>query len=651
MGKQIYFSDIEQSAVVEGLRILLMEHDYVLSAEPKDSCLKVCAVFSKEEKLTVTKHGTDCEIRYHEKAHFFRGVTLLLQNQNQQDFISGETPNFHSNGIMLDCSRNCVPTMDTIKKYVVRLAKFGMNRLYLYMEDTLELTEYPYWGSLRGRYSKEEIRECDRYASLFGVTLVPCIQTLAHLRSVLKQPAFSNYQDIDDILIPEDSDTRQLLHTLLQTVADCFSGGIVHLGMDEAAHLGRGRYMDRYGYQNPAGIMKQHLDWLMQECAQLGLTPMIWSDMYLTLNFETEDYYGIPADAEPAGTENLSRNVTLCYWDYYNEGSDFYEDYIALHKKLGNPLVFAGGAWTWNGVAPAISKAFSTTWDALNACCDTGIEDVFCTVWMDNGAETPLITCLPVLALYGEFGFSRTPSCRQVSERFRFCFGKNWENYCLLDAFDNLTYQPEEINPVFHTANHNRNCENPSKAILYEDCMMGRMSVMLCEPKLRQHYAWLSKKLQMITERPETMDKEDRALFEYYATLAFLLSEKADLTEQIRQAYRTGDNSALFRLSKEECGKIADFAEALRIQRQNLWMKEYKPFGYEILDIRLGGVAVRAKSAAERIAGYLAGKTDRLAELEEDILPYKTPEMLEHERLHGVYLWEELISAGNMDGV
>lgn len=651
MGKQIYFIDIEQSAVAEGLRILLQEHDYVLSAEPKDSCLQVCAVFSEEEKLIVKKHGTDCEIRYHEKVHFFRGVTLLLQNQNQQDFTSEEVPNFHSNGIMLDCSRNCVPTVDTIKKYVTRLAKFGMNRLYLYMEDTLELTEYPYWGSLRGRYSKEEIRECDQYASLFGVTLVPCIQTLAHLRSVLKQPAFSKYQDIDDILLPEDPDTRQLLHTLLQTVADCFSGGIVHLGMDEAAHLGRGRYMDRYGYQNPAGIMKQHLDWLMQECEQLGLTPMIWSDMYLRLNFDTEDYYGIPVDAEPTGTENLSRDVTLCYWDYYNEGSDFYENYITLHKKLGNPIVFAGGAWTWNGVAPAISKAFCTTWDALNACCDTGIEDVFCTVWMDNGAETPLITCLPVLALYGEFGFSRNPSCRQVAERFRFCFGKNWENYCLLDAFDNLSYQTGEMNPVFHTANHNRNCENPSKAILYEDCMMGRMSSMLDEPKLRQHYAWLFHKLQMITERPETLDKEDRALFEYYTTLASLLAEKSDLTAQIRQAYRTGEVSALYRFSKEECVKIADFAEMLRIQRLNLWMKEYKPFGYEILDIRLGGVAVRAKSAAERISGYLAEKTDRLAELEEDILPYKTPEMLEHERLQGVYLWEELISAGNVDGV
>lgn len=28
----------------------------------------------------------------------------------------------------------------------MRLAEFGMNRLYLYMEDTMEIDGYPYWG-------------------------------------------------------------------------------------------------------------------------------------------------------------------------------------------------------------------------------------------------------------------------------------------------------------------------------------------------------------------------------------------------------------------------------------------------------------------------------------------------------------------------
>lgn len=46
----------------------------------------------------------------------------------------------------------------------------------------------PYFGAYRGRYSAAEIREMDDYAQKFGVELVPCIQTLAHLHNALKWP-------------------------------------------------------------------------------------------------------------------------------------------------------------------------------------------------------------------------------------------------------------------------------------------------------------------------------------------------------------------------------------------------------------------------------------------------------------------------------
>ena len=71
-------------------------------------------------------------------------------------------------------------------------------------------------------------------------------------------------------------------------------------------------------------------------------------------------------------------------------------------------------------------------------------------------------------------------------------------------------------------------------------------------------------------------------------------------------------------------------------------MDEYKPFGYEILDIRFAGVAVRAKSAANRLTQYIRGEIDCIPEVEEKILPYKTTEMLEKELLHGYYMWRKL---------
>ena len=638
----VYFEDNTDVNLSEGLEIFLREHGYVLSGDKKEASIRIVGRPCTEKKLKIVKQKEECVIYYEKKAHFFRGASLMLQNSQKQDFILEEIPNFESNGIMLDCSRNCVPRLETLKKYVLRLAEFGMNRLYLYMEDTLEIEGYPYWGYLRGRFSKEEIKECDRYASLFGITLVPCIQTLAHLRSALKQPVFNEYKDIDDILLLEDDKTEKLMMALLRTISECFSGGIVHLGMDEAAHLGRGMYLEKHGYKEPARLMKRHLEWLVQECKSLGLSPVIWSDMYLKLNFGTEDYYGLPEDATPKDKDNLSSDVTLCYWDYYNEGIDFYEKYIRIHQRLGNPLIFAGGAWTWNGIAPGISKSFQTTRDALKACCKTGMKDVFCTVWMDNGAETPLLTVLPTLALYGEYGFSENPLQEQIEERFRFCFGKDWNNYCLLDAFDNRDYK---------VSKHNRYCENPSKTILYQDNLMGLLSKMFEEEKLQKQYAGLVEKISMDVRKWDDMDREDRELFAYYETLARLLAKKAGITDRIRRAYRAKDEKGMREIIENELNEIDRLAEMLRVQRRTLWMKEYKPFGYEILDIRFAGVSARARSAADRLLDFISEKESVLLELEEDILPYKTTQMLNGELLHGYYLWEKIISAGNVEGV
>ena len=64
---------------------------------------------------------------------------------------------FAGNGLMLDCSRNAVFTVEKVKAMIRILAKLGLNRLLLYTEDTYEVPELPYFGVYRGRYSREEI--------------------------------------------------------------------------------------------------------------------------------------------------------------------------------------------------------------------------------------------------------------------------------------------------------------------------------------------------------------------------------------------------------------------------------------------------------------------------------------------------------------
>ena len=71
-------------------------------------------------------------------------------------------------GVMLDCSRNAVMKVQTVKRFIDHLQMMGYNALELYTEDTYEIKDEPRFGYLRGRYTGEEMKEIDAYAKAHG---------------------------------------------------------------------------------------------------------------------------------------------------------------------------------------------------------------------------------------------------------------------------------------------------------------------------------------------------------------------------------------------------------------------------------------------------------------------------------------------------
>ena len=49
-------------------------------------------------------------------------------------------------GVMLDCSRDAVYSVETLKTYFDLLAKMGYDSVQLYTEDTYEAEGEPYFG-------------------------------------------------------------------------------------------------------------------------------------------------------------------------------------------------------------------------------------------------------------------------------------------------------------------------------------------------------------------------------------------------------------------------------------------------------------------------------------------------------------------------
>ncbi|CEQ43103.1 SPOSA6832_04994, partial [Sporobolomyces salmonicolor] len=80
---------------------------------------------------------------------------------------------FETVGVMIDCSRNGVLRVDSVKCLLRNMAMMGSNMLQLYCEDTYQIPGEPFFGYFRGPYTEAELREIDDYAFALSVSSFP----------------------------------------------------------------------------------------------------------------------------------------------------------------------------------------------------------------------------------------------------------------------------------------------------------------------------------------------------------------------------------------------------------------------------------------------------------------------------------------------
>ena len=120
--------------------------------------------------------------------------------------------------------------------------------------------------------------------------------------------------------------------------------------------------------------------------------------------------------------------------------------------------------------------------------------------------------------------------------------------------------------------------------------------------------------------------------------LSAVLEEKADFGVRLKAAYDAKDTGALRALAGE-CEVIRRKLSDLRDSHKASWMTYNKPFGWEVFDIRYGGLMCRFDTAKERILAYLAGGLDRIEELEAERLRLDGKPGGTEPRFQGKFLW------------
>lgn len=501
-------------------------------------------------------------------------------------------------GAMLDCSRNAIMTVPELKKFMTLLSKMGYNQLQLYMEDTYEVPEEPFFGHFRGRFSQAELKELDDFAFSLGMELVPCMQTLAHFNQLVKWPMYQEMMDDADVLMVGEERTYEFIENIIASLRQCFRTNRIHIGMDEAHRLGKGRYRDKHGERNRADILLEHLNRVCEITRKYNFKPQMWSDMFYRIA-NGGHYYGGNVKFDPSIKAAIPEDVTIVYWDYYHSDKKTYTQMLGGHKQLSDRLVFAGGAWKWSGFAPHNAYSLRCTKAALAACREQGVGELLMTMWGDNGAEASAWSVLPTLC-YAACVAQGITDMATIKAKFEECVGCRYDDFLLLDLPDKLT--------------NTKHIVNPSKYLLYNDPLMGILDSARCGNEAEK-YASFARRLSLAAKRTG----EWGYLFDTLSKLCSVLTLKADLGVRTRKAY--GDReaiAALIPVYKKTTKRIEVFYEAFRTQ----WYKENKPHAFDVHELRIGGLLMRMKSATERLEKYARGELERIPELEERALPF-----------------------------
>ncbi len=580
--------------------------------------------------LKITGKDKEYTVEYGEKSDFHRALTLLegFLNKNCDEINICEERKIDSCGVMIDCSRNSVPKIETLKDIFRRMSKMGLNLVLLYTEDTYEMKKYPYFGYMRGRYTCEELKELDKYALSLGIELVPCIQTLAHLDIALRWHHLADMADDHRTLLADYDGTYEFIEEMLKTARECFTTNRIHIGMDEAHGLGRGRFMDKNGYEPSYEIFLRHLKRVNELTDKYGFSPMMWDDMFFRYSSKKGAYYDLETVLSDDIKKEIPENISQVFWNYYKETNKEYEIYFNHRKELKNEIIFAGGIWTWYTLGICYDKTFRATRPALEECHKLGIKTVFGTMWDGgNSGYLNIYGSLLGMQLYAEYMYHDRVSDEHIKEYFRLCTGYDSDTFMLLDV-DNYPLE------WCHEYPYETDTQDPnvSKQVLYQDLLTGLFDKNIEPFDLKGFYSEKLKQLET-AEIPEDL----KYLFDYHKTLLSILSVKCDMGIKINSAYKNKDIEDI-NMIIGELEAMNEEIELLKDKMYTAWHKEHKMFCWELADLRLSGLYGRVKTVIKILKEFANNKDIIIEELEEEKLLYGPKDVKAGKSL--VYEWK-----------
>jgi len=557
-------------------------------------------VFEKSEdvsRLAVKKEANIFHITFGDAGFAARGIAYALADRQGEEKIF-----FTTHAVLLDCSRTGVVTVEYFKRYLRRIALLGFNLAMLYTKDAYQLPGEPYFGYMRGAYTREEIREIDAYAKKLHIEMIASIQALGHLEPVLRWSAYKSIRDTENVLLTTSDQSYALLEKMISFWSDALDSRRIHLGMDETHDLGRGKYMDQNGYKRGFDIFNEHLKKVCGICKKFQLKPIIWNDMYFKFASADGTYYNltteVPADVRAA----IPRDVQTSYWDYYHRDKETYLTMLKKSQQLNGKMpLMATGIWTWGELWCDYGVTDLTTRPCIDACKELGVNEIVYAMWGDDGGYCEFDSAFAAMARVADYAFNDTFDDERTRALFAAVCGAD---YAVQIALGDIQ-MPVEDKPVPDKVS--------APALLWDDPLMN----IYWRDCWKFDWERVLKQYRALRELAERHRDDNRAGQVNHAwNVLNVLVRKIEIRMILMRNYAKRDFDNLEMLCEREIPEMLDALEGLNDSFRAQWFRSYKSYGLEVMQIRLAGLRERYLELARRIDELLDGERDRIEELE-----------------------------------
>jgi hypothetical protein len=339
-----------------------------------------------------------------------------------------DEPDFINRGLMLDVSRGKVPTLDTLKSLVERMAGLKLNQLQLYIEHTFDFQFDPDIAHGCDPLTADEIRELDAYCRARHIELVPCLAVFGHMGRILSLPQYRHLAEIEatkpweqmnwfergrgftlDVRNPQ---SRELVERMVAEFVPLFSAPYVNVCCDETYDLGKGKNAAVAG--EPPGSSRravgqlylEHLHFLHELCARYGKRIMFWGDILRKF---------------PELIPEVPRDAIVLNWGYE---ADFDYDSTALFTRAGLETYVCPTTWGFSRLLSATDVAETNIRGHAAAGKRHGATGLLNTHWGDHGHINTLADSWHAIALGADAAWNAKPT--ESPEQFDRAFSRHW---------------------------------------------------------------------------------------------------------------------------------------------------------------------------------------------------------------------------------